>query len=40
MAAVLIVLIVFIGVGAAIWTAPRVDDDLDDATQAQNRPDQ
>lgn len=38
MAALLIVLIVFLGVGAAIWTAPAVDDDLDDATRAQNRP--
>ncbi len=40
MAALLIVLIVFIGVGYAIWTAPAVDDDLDNATRAQNRTDQ
>ena len=40
MAALLIVLIVFIGVGYAIWTAPAVDDALDDATRAQNGPDE
>ena len=40
MAAVLIVLIVFTAVTAAILAAPRIDDHLDDATHAQNRPDQ
>lgn len=40
MAAVLIVLIVFIGVGAAIWTAPHVDAHLVAVTHAQYRPDQ